>query len=261
MPSVRGVDVAISDAGVGGAFFWGHGFASSKAQDARSGLLDWRHLVSRHRVVRWDARRHGESGGTLEPADYRWDNLGLDLLGLADALAVDRFAAGGVSMGAAVALHAAVHASHRVVGLVLILPPTAYEMRAEQADEYLAGAAVVEQEGVDHYVERANAQPAPTILGHLAHGYRFVPAVPRQYLPAVLRGAAASDLPEPESVRALGTPALILAWESDPGHPLATAARLFELLPNAELHVARRLEDVAAWTGLVDAFLAPLSPL
>jgi 3-oxoadipate enol-lactonase len=259
MPTVRGVDVAAADAGAGGELFWGHGFASSKAQDERSGMLDWGHLARRHRIVRWDARGHGESGGTPEPDDYRWENLGLDLLALADAMAVERFVAGGVSMGAAVALHAATHAPKPVAGLVLVLPPTAYETRQAQADDYLVGAAVVEQEGVDRYVEHANAQPVPAILRDLAARDRFVPAVPPQYLPAALRGAAASDLPEPELVRALDAPALLLAWDSDPGHPLTTAKRLLELLPNAELHVARRLDDVGAWTGLVDAFLTRCS--
>lgn len=259
MPTVRGVHVAVSDTGTGGALLWGHGFSSSKAQDERSGLLDWGRLAGRHRIVRWDARGHGESGGTLEPDDYRWENLGLDLLALGDAMAVERFVAGGVSMGAAVALHAATHARDRIAGLVLVLPPTAYETRPAQADDYLAGAAVVEADGVDRYVEHANAQPVPPILRDLAAGYRFVPAVPPQYLPAVLRGAAASDLPEAEAVRALDLPALLLAWDTDPGHPLTTAEGLLELLPDAELHVARRLADVAAWTGLVEAFLDAFS--
>jgi 3-oxoadipate enol-lactonase len=259
MPTVRGVDLAVSDAGAGAALFWGHGFASSKAQDERAAMLNWNELARRHRIVRWDARGHGESGGTPEPDDYRWENLGLDLLALADAMAVERFVAGGVSMGAAVALHAATHAPERVVGLVLVLPPTAYGTRPAQVDDYLAGAALVEQEGVDRYVEQANAQSVPPILRDLAAAYRFVPAVPPRYLPAVLRGAAASDLPAPESVRAVNAPALLLAWDSDPGHPLTTAERLLELLPGADLHVARRLRDVAAWTGLVDAFLTRFS--
>lgn len=259
MPTVRGVDVAVSDAGEGLAFLWSHGFASSRAQDERSGMLDWGRLASRHRIVRWDARGHGESDGTSEPEGYRWENLGLDLLALADALAVEQFVAGGVSMGAAVALHAATRAPERVVGLVLVLPPTAYETRKAQADDYLIGAALVEREGIDRYVEHVNAQPVPAIFREVAAGYSFVPAAPRRFFPAVLRGAAASDLPEPDAVRALDAPALILAWDTDPGHPLATAARLLELLPEAELHVARRLGDVASWTGFVDAFLTSFS--
>jgi pimeloyl-ACP methyl ester carboxylesterase len=52
-------------------------------------------------------------------------------------------------MGAAVALHAAAQAPERVAGLVLVLPPTAYDTRAAQAADYLAGASLVEREGVE----------------------------------------------------------------------------------------------------------------
>jgi pimeloyl-ACP methyl ester carboxylesterase len=260
MPGVRGVELAVSDSGRGVPLFWGHGFASSRRQEARGALLDFAELARRHRVVRWDARGHGDSGGGVDPAEYTWDNLGRDLLALADALDAPRFVASGVSMGTATALHAAAFAPERVVGLVLVLPPTAYETRAAQAGEYRAGADRVEREGIDRYVELANAEPVPEILRAVASGYRFTPAVSPARLPAVLRGAGASDLPAPEVVRTIAVPALILAWDTDPGHPLGTAERLAELLPDAELHVARRLRDVTGWTRLADGFVAGRAP-
>jgi pimeloyl-ACP methyl ester carboxylesterase len=138
---------------------------------------------------------------------------------------------------------------------VLVLPPTAYETRAAQAGEYRAGAELVERAGFDAYVESANAQPVPEILRAFASGFRFTPAVATERLPAVLRGAGGSDLPPADVVRGLAVPALILAWDTDPGHPLRTAETLAELLPDAELHVARRLRDVTTWTRLVDGFV------
>ena len=87
----------------------------------------------------------------------------------------------------------------------------------------------------------------------------MVPSVPERLLPAVLRGAGASDLPSPERVRSIAAPALLLAWDTDPGHPLSTAEQLAELLPDAELEVARRLQDVIAWTDRVEAFLGRLA--
>jgi pimeloyl-ACP methyl ester carboxylesterase len=249
-----GVDIAVADTGAGPAFLWGHGFTSSMQEEAGS-LLDWDRLAARCRVVRWDARGHGRSAGMTSSDDYRWDNLGRDLVALADALGLGQFVGGGVSMGAATALHAAVQARDRVAGLVLALPPTAYETRAAQAEEYLRGARVVEQRGVDAYVELVNAQPVPEILSSFVGASRFVPAVADHLLPAVLRGAAASDLPPRDRVRSIAVPALILAWDTDPGHPLSTAERLAELLPNAELHVARRIRDVVSWTDRVETFL------
>jgi pimeloyl-ACP methyl ester carboxylesterase len=253
---VRGVDLAVSESGRGGAFFWGHGFASSTAQESNGSLLDFNTLAVHHRVVRWDARGHGESEGGVDPAGYRWGNLALDLLELADALGVQQFVVGGVSMGAAVALHAAVHDPARIAGLVLVLPPTAYETRAAQSADYTAGADLVERAGIESYVDHVNAQPMPEILRAFPAGFRFTAAVRAACLPAALRGAAASDLPVPATVRAVRAPAVVLAWDTDPGHPLSTARQLAELLPDAELHVAHRLRDVTGWTKIVDSFLA-----
>jgi len=36
MPTVRGVDLALTDTGAGTAFFWGHGFASSRGSPVGS---------------------------------------------------------------------------------------------------------------------------------------------------------------------------------------------------------------------------------
>lgn len=259
MTYVRGVEIAITDTGVGLPFFWGHGLSGSMEQDQSFGMFRWSRLADRYRIVRWDARGHGQSGGEPDPADYRWDNLGRDLIALADALGVERFVAGGVSMGAATALNAAVLAPERVIALVLVLAPTAYETRAAQAAKYRAGADVVERHGTAAYVERMKQEPVPEILSEFADLYHATPNVSEQLLPAALRGAAESDLPSPDAVRAISAPALLLAWETDPGHPLSTSERLAELLPNAELHVAHQLRDVATWTDRVEAFLARLA--
>ncbi len=252
---MRDVELATTEAGAGSAFFWGHGLTGSVGQDDRAGMFAWGRLASRHRVVRWDARGHGGSGGGPDPDDYRWDNLGRDLLALADAFGIERFAAGGVSMGAATALHAAAAAPDRIERLVLALAPTGYETRRAQADRYRSGADLVERAGLDAYFEQVNGEPVPEILRPVADQYRFAPQVPESLLPAVLRGAAASDLPDAEVVARLTQPTLVLAWDTDPGHPLATAERLAELLPHAELVVARRLRDVVSWTDRVDGFL------
>ena len=242
------------DTGVGPPFLWGHGFASSSEQEA-SGLLDWERLSARYRIVRWDARGHGRSQGTTNPDHYRWDNLGGDSAALLDALAVEQAVLGGVSMGAATALHAAARAPERAAGLVLALPPTAFATRAAQAREYDAGAQIVEERGVQAYVEQANTRPPPEILQSLASGFHFVPAVPDELLPAVLRGAAASDLPPPDVIRSIQAPVLILAWDGDADHPLSTAEHLAALLPAAQLVVAPDLRAVASWTRRVEGFL------
>src|SRR5206468_2994928 len=164
-PNVRGVDIEVSDQGAGLPFFWGHGLVSSMEQEDRFLVMSWAHLARRYRVIRWDARGHGLSGGAPVPDDYRWDNLGRDPIALADF--ADRFSP--------------------------------------------------------------------------------VPQVSEPLLPAVLRGAASSDLPPEEAVRRVTAPALLLPWVSDDGHPLSTSERLLELLPNVQIHVAYHLRDVGTW--------------
>lgn len=255
MPNIRGVEIEVRDEGAGLPFPWGHGLVSSMEEEDRFIVMDFGRLARRHRVIRWDARGHGRSTGAPDPDDYRWPNLARDLLALADALGVDRFVGGGVSMGAATALHAAVQAPHRVIGLVLMLAPTAYETRDEQADVYRAGAVLFERHGMDAYLEQMRHLPSPEILAEFGDRFIPVPRVSGELLPAVLRGAANSDLPSPESVRTITAPTLLLPWVGDAGHPMSTSERLLELLPNVQIHVAHHLRDVRTWTDRIDSFL------
>jgi pimeloyl-ACP methyl ester carboxylesterase len=259
MPNIRGVEIAIRDDGDGLPFFWGHGLVSSMEEEDRFIVMDFARLARRHRVIRWDARGHGLSGGKVVPEDYRWDNLGRDLIALADEIGVDRFVAGGVSMGAATALHAAIQAPRRVVGLVAMLPPTAYNTRDEQADLYRAGAVLIERLGLEPYLEQLRNLPPPKILADFGERFTPVPRVSGELMPSVLRGAATSDLPPENAVRAISSPALLLPWVGDDGHPMSTAERLLELLPDVQIHVAHHLRDVATWTDRIDAFLTPLA--
>jgi len=74
----------------------------------------------------------------------------------------------------------------------------------------------------------------------------------------VLRGAAASNLPPVEVLAGLSQPALVLAWDTDPGHPVSTAERLHDVLPSSTLHVARTLDEVGTWPSLMCEFLEGL---
>jgi len=255
--SVPGVsDLACSVLGHGAPFVWCHGLTSSRANEDRRGLFDWAPLTSAGRqVIRYDARGHGVTGGPLDDRGaYEWPRLADDLLGLMDHLEIERAPAGGASMGCATLLHAAVQEPGRFERLVLVIPPTAWETRAAQADVYEASAAFVERAGKSAWLELANATPKPTIFEE--DPFPFEADIPEELLPTVLRAAAASDLPSPESITTLTQPALVLAWATDPGHPVSTALRLAELLPTAELHVAEHVAEVRAWPERVSMFLA-----
>jgi 3-oxoadipate enol-lactonase len=259
VPKIRGVEIAVRDEGEGLPFFWGHGLVSSMEEEDRFIVMDFSRLARNHRVIRWDARGHGLSGGQPVADDYRWNNLGRDLIALADELGIDEFVAGGVSMGAATALHAAIQAPRRVLGLVLMLAPTAYDTRDEQADLYRAGAVLIDRLGLESYLEQLRNLPPPKVLADFGDRFTPEPRVSEALMPSVLRGAASSDLPPENAVRAVGAPALLLPWVGDPGHPMSTSERLLELLPNVQIHVAHHLRDVGTWTDRINAFVEPIA--
>jgi pimeloyl-ACP methyl ester carboxylesterase len=238
---------------------WCHGLSSNRANEDRFGLLDWNALAAHRRLLRYDARGHGESGFTSEPTAYGWDELARDQLALADEVGIDRYVAGGASMGCGTALHAALLAPQRVTGLLLVVPPTAWETRREQVEVWEQVATLVEQRGVEAFITGMRAMPDPDpVVGHPERNEAFElnarAADPRR-LAGVFRGAAHADLPPRDAIATIAVPVLILAWSGDAAHPVSTAEQLAELLPQAELAVARTWEDLATWTNRAASFL------
>lgn len=224
-----------------------HGLTSSRERDALLGL-DLGRSLRGHRVLRYDARGHGDSTGTADAADYGWDRLARDLLELLDHVAPGEKVHGvGASMGAATLLHAAVADPNRFATLTLLTPPTAWAARAAQAQRYLDGAALIESDGIAAFEEVGSTAPVPPAL---ADAPATRPSVAEALLPTVLRGAAATDFPEPAGIGGIRVPTLILAWAQDPTHPLRTARRLADLIPDSTLVVARTAYGVMAWPGL-----------
>ena len=243
--------------GHGPAFVWGHGLTSSRAGEDKGGLFDWTPVTDNGRlVVRYDAAGHGTTGGPPDPEAYRWPQLARDLLELLDELDLGRVDVGGASMGCATTLHAAVRAPERFARLVLVIPPTAWDTRPAQAEQYEASARYVEDAGKAAWLEVANQAPRAAIFADLPP-FPFDADIPEALVPSVMRGAAGSDLPDPDAIAALDHRALVLAWAGDPGHPESTALRLTELLPRAELHVATHIRDVLGWPARVAEFLGP----
>jgi pimeloyl-ACP methyl ester carboxylesterase len=261
---VRGVDIETLDRGHGRPFFWGHGLMGSMAQEDGAELLDWDELAACGRLVRFDARGHGRSEATLDPAGYRWSELARDLLALADACGEERAVWGGASMGCATALHAAVAAPERTDALVLVIPPTAWKTRPRQARIYRGMAKMVDALGLAPLrwmVQLGGLARVPEPLAQMQRSFaESLRRADRRAVAAAMRGAAASDLPPPDALATCEVPALVLAWRGDPAHPVATAERLGELLPQADVRIADGLDDVRGWTGAIRSFLAEHEP-
>jgi 3-oxoadipate enol-lactonase / 4-carboxymuconolactone decarboxylase len=74
-------------------------------------------LISSFRVLRYDIRGHGASDAPSR--DYSIEELGREVLGLADTLKISQFAFCGLSLGAAIGQWIAIHAADRLTRLVL----------------------------------------------------------------------------------------------------------------------------------------------
>jgi 3-oxoadipate enol-lactonase len=255
---VRGALLAYEMSGSGPPLIWGHGLSMNRISDAELGPLDWTRIPAS--VVRYDARGHGESEATPDLDGYGWEELARDQLALADALGFGEYVAGGASMGCGTALHAAVLAPGRVRSLVLVIPPTAWEARAAQAEQWELSAGLVEREGIEALIAaRATLAPPDPFRGDEARRERQAAATRRWdpgRLALVFRGATRANLPAREALAGIDVPALILAWTGDPVHPDATARELAGLLRRSELHVASTAAEVGSWTDRVADFVS-----
>ena len=74
-------------------------------------------LLAHFQILRYDTRGHGASDAP--PAEYSIEELGRDVLGLADALGIAKFAFCGLSLGGMTGQWLGMHASERLTALVL----------------------------------------------------------------------------------------------------------------------------------------------
>ena len=215
-----------SDAAQHNTLIWAHAFLSSVVLENRLPASAWHGALD---VLRYDARGHGDGPAASDPAQLDWPALGTDLLAVADARALTSFVAGGVSMGAMTALCAALAAPQRVRALVLVSPPPLWQARAPHAAAFTRASNLMQRRALRH--------PEAATLAIL------------------YAGAARANLPAPTALATLrDTPVLIVAWDGDPAHPLASAQALKALLPHAALVQLTGADDRAG-RDAIDLFL------
>ena len=260
------VELAVRRQGEGIPFVWGHSLMGSMRVEDRAGLWDWGAVERHAEVVRYDARGHGNSDGSYEPKDYCWDRLAADMLAVGTSVAgasgFARCILGGISMGAATALQAAVQQPEQVAGLVLVLPPTAWETRPRQSAIYRRLAWVSGLFGAAPY-RLLDLLPIPVredgrsqLALHTAKG--LAQANPL-HVQAALGGAARSDMPDKALLRQLQVPALILAWEDDAAHPVSTATELADTLLDVRGLVICHPDDISEWEPALADFVRQIA--
>ncbi len=246
--------MSLSDTGDGLPVVFQHGLGADQTQcaeafPARAGL----------RRITLDCPAH--------PArPFSIAGFAADVLAACDSLGVRRFVAGGISMGAAIALHLAARVPDRVVGLALVRPawlwrPAPETMRAyaEVAAELRAHGAAGRARFAAMATARDLAQVAPDNLASLL-GFFDRPAI------ADLLADIANDGPGVSQAQAaaLRVPTLVVGQAHDAVHPLHFARALATTIPGATfaevtpkgVDKSRHLADLHARLG---AFLSGLA--
>src|SRR5687767_2932460 len=118
---VRGTYIAFRAVGTDSrgpspAMLMTHGWAASSHMFRRDADV----LATRHRVITWDLRGHGESDAPSDADAYSADLAVGDMLALLDHLEVERAVLAGHSLGGFLSLQFQVAHPDRVAGLVLI---------------------------------------------------------------------------------------------------------------------------------------------
>jgi 3-oxoadipate enol-lactonase len=255
------VELAVRQRGGGIPLIWGHSLLGSIRVDDQTDIWDWDEMEQHSLLVRYDARGHGNSDGSYDPADYRWDHLAGDMLSVARSVTPEsgRYVLGGASMGCSTALEAALQQPDRVAGLILVLPPTAWRSRARQVRKYRRQAWLSGAFGATPYRvldilparrkdKDARHRLSSTVARELVHANPL-------HVQAALRGASLSDLPKKRKLKTLDIPTIIFTWRDDDTHPTSTARILADTLPNVQSLEISAADDTGGWTAKACRFL------
>lgn len=261
MPLIDGpacrLNVQVRGAGAPVTLF-AHGISSSIAE-----IRPWSAATPGTRVL-MDLRGHGGSDRPPTSAGYGPAAMIEDIDFVAGRAGATR--AFGVSVSADALCAIAADRPDRFERLVLFLP-SALDAPNAGAAHFPDFAADLESMSLHDYAERALDDPVYGLLFAKRPAWRAlvrrrIQRMNRDGVPRALRAYAAAPppVPQPERLRAVRCPVLILAHRDDPVHDVAVAERLAGLLPNATLRIwdepLAMLDRPAAFARLVAAFLA-----
>jgi len=224
-------------AGAGPALVLAHGFGGS----ARNWRPQVRALREEWCVVTCDLRGHARSPAPAEPAAYRLEAMAADLAEVARGTDTPPPVIGGLSLGAALALHVALAGTLELRGLVLASPPAGPEGPESgrgPSGRALAFADTIEAEGLERAGARfvwgpeSGLDPAGARLvrqGFLEHAPHALAHLLRELL---ARLPSVREL-EPQLAQ-LQLPVLVVAGAADPASR-SVARALAGALPGGQL--------------------------
>ncbi len=214
-------------------------------------------FAERFRVLRYDSRGHGQSA--VPPGPYRIEHLGRDVVGLLDALGLERVRFCGLSKGGMVGMWLATNAPERVERLALCNTsayfgqPETWNARIEAVRASGMGAVVPQV--IERWLTSGFRARAPEVVEKVR---RMLLATPPEGYAACC--AAIRDMDQRDSIAAIRTPTLVVVGSRDPATPPEHGRQIAERIRGArvvELEAAH-LSNVEAkdqFTAAVLGFL------
>jgi pimeloyl-ACP methyl ester carboxylesterase len=252
-----GIALSATDTGAGLPVLFQHGLGGGEAQVAEVFPEPFRRLTV-------ECRNHGASG---DGGPWRIATFADDALAFADARGAQTFVAGGISMGAAIALNLAARHPQRVRGLIIARPAWLDAPAPANLAVFPEAAGYLERDDRDGFAASATAQRlAVEGPDNLASLLGFFDRPDRARLPALLR-AISADGPGVTlaTMRTLRVPTLVLANHLDPVHPFAIARTIAAAIPAAQCveltpKATDRERHAQEFRAAVTTFLTTLEP-
>jgi 3-oxoadipate enol-lactonase/4-carboxymuconolactone decarboxylase len=215
-------------------------------------------LAEQFRVIRIDARGHGDSEARPAGTACAVSDLGRDVLDVLDEIGVERAHIAGLSLGAITALWLAIHHPQRVARLAVLccaihLPPaSAWHERA--AAVRAGGMGAVEDIPQRVWITAELGERDPELLAALRDMQAGVD--PESYAQCC-EALAAVDLRA--DLGRVAAPTLVIAGADDPAAPPETLRAIADAIPGARLQVlasAAHIATVEQPAAIAQALLA-----
>jgi pimeloyl-ACP methyl ester carboxylesterase len=237
---VGNLGVAVSDVGAGSPVVLLHGLACGK----RMWFHQIRALRSRFRVIAYDQRGHGQTDAPAIATDYSAAHLARDLVGVLDALKIERAAIVGFSLGGGPALALAASKPERVSRLVLADvgagadDPVKIESMARRWGALIAQGAADELvcEMLRSELFKVYARRNARRRDHMASLIRATPIDGLRFTLSEVLAKRKSLFRLSEPMKSVRVPTLVLVGQYD--YVCSKAARLLaQTIPNASLKI------------------------
>ena len=263
------LSVAVSDAGDGPPVVLLHGFACGK----RMWFHQTRALRRHFRVVAYDLRGHGLTGAPAAATDYSAAHLARDLVGVLDALKIERAAIVGFSLGGGPALALAASRPERVSRLVLADVGAGADDPLKIEGMARRWGSLIRRGDIDELVAdmlrselfKVYARRSARARRHMAGLIRATPIDGLRFTLSEVLAKRKSLFRATGVLKAVQAPTLVLVGQED--YACSKAARLLAgTIPNAALKVIvgsghmAPLEQPAAFTAALMEFLGGIGP-